>query len=137
MGYADDAKAYKLTEHATKNFFIECNVQFEEDQLHDPPQSEAEEGINTLSFPFDDDVLSNVSDSEDEEHDQHDIAIEIEPQEDLDRDPTLIPNQRPKWAQNIIEAVGNVAENQDEYRRRTSSQYQNEHVALSHIVLLP
>ena len=48
-------------ELATRRCFIERSVQFEEDQLQDPPQSEA--GINTLSFPFDDDVLSNVSDS--------------------------------------------------------------------------
>ena len=32
-----------------------------EDQLHDPPQSEVEEGINTLSFPFDDGIFTYVS----------------------------------------------------------------------------
>ena len=42
-----------------------CNLK--KSQLHDPPQSEEEEGINALSFPFDDDILSDVSDSEYEE----------------------------------------------------------------------
>ena len=112
-------------------------MQFEEDQLHAPPQSEAEEGINTLSFPFDNDVLSNVSYSEDEEHDQHELDVEFEPQDILDPYPSPIPNQRPKWAQNLIEAAGNVAEDPDD-RRRTRSKYKNENVALSHTYpLLP
>ena len=96
LGYAKNAKAYKLMELATRRCFIERGVQFKEDQLHDPPQSEVEEGINTLSFPFDDGVLSNVLDSEDEEQDQHDLDFEFEPQEILDLYPIPIPNQRPK-----------------------------------------
>ena len=79
---------------ATKKYFIECGVQFEEDQVHDPQQAEAEEGIKSLSSPFvDDDVLSNVSDSKYEDQDQHDIDIEIEPQENLDPNPKPIPNK--------------------------------------------
>ena len=41
LGYADDANTYKLMDLATKKCFIEHNMQFEEDQVHDPPQSEA------------------------------------------------------------------------------------------------
>ena len=111
-------------------------MQFEEDQLHDPLQSEVEECINTLSFPFDDDVLSNVPDSDDEEQDHHDLDVDLEPQENLDPDPAPIPNQRPKWAQKLMEVAGNVARNPDD-RRRTRSQYKNEHVTLSHTVSLP
>ena len=37
MGYVEDAKAYKFMELATRKCFIENNVQFEEDQLLDPP----------------------------------------------------------------------------------------------------
>ena len=35
LGYADDAKTYKLMEIATKKCFIEHSVQFQEDQVHD------------------------------------------------------------------------------------------------------
>ena len=41
---------------------------------------------------FVNDVLSNVSNSEDGEQNQHDIDIEIEPQEDQDPYPSPIPN---------------------------------------------
>ena len=103
----------------------------------DLPQFEAQGGINTLPFPFDDDILSHVSDSDDEGQDQHDLDIEIVPHENLDPNPTPIPNQwpKPKWAQKSIEAVGNGAGNLDD-RRRTWSQYQNEHVSLSHTTSL-
>ena len=80
-------------------------------------------------------MLSNISVSEDEEQDQHDLDIEIIPQDDLGLDPNPIMNHKPKWAQNIIEVVGNGVGNPDD-RRRTRSQYQNEHVALSHIASL-
>ena len=122
-------------ELATRKFF---SVQFEEYQLLDPPQSEAQGGINTLPFPFDDDILSHVSDSDDEEQDQHDLDIEVVPHENLDLDLAPIPNQwpKPKWAQKLIEAIGNGAGNPD-YRRRTWSQYQDEHVTLSHTTSLP
>ena len=73
--------------------FKELNVQFEEDQLLDLPQSEAQEGINTLISPFDDDILSHVSDLDEEEQDQHDLDIEAIPHENLDPDPSPIPNQ--------------------------------------------
>ena len=88
-------------------------------------------GKNIISTTFANDVLSNVSDSEYEEQDQHDLDIEIEPQEYLDPDPTPIPNQKPKWSQNLIKAVGNISGDLND-RRRTRSQYHNEHVALSH-----
>ena len=80
----------------TRKFFIEHNVQFEEDQLLDPPQSEAKGSINTLPFPFYGDILSYVSYSNEEEQDHHDIDIEVVPHENLDPNPTPIPNQWPK-----------------------------------------
>ena len=102
--------------------------------MHDPQQYE---GIIFYSFPFaDDDVLTNVLDLEYEDQYDHEHDIEIESQEDLDPYLTPIPNHMPKWAQNIIEANGNIVGDPDD-RRRTRSQYHNEHVALSHIVSLP
>ena len=93
-------------------------------------------GKKILSTPFVFDVLSNVSDSEDEEQDQHDIDIEIEHQNDLDPYLAPIPNQKPKWAQKLIEAARNVVGDLDD-RRRARYQYQNEHVALSYSISIP
>ena len=99
----------------TRKCFIECSVQFEEDRLFDLPPSEAQESITTLPKPFDDDILSHVSESnlDEEEQDQHDLDIEVVPHENLDRDAAPIPNQwpKPKWAQKLIEAVGDGAGN--------------------------
>ena len=51
------------------------------------------EGKNSLSSPFaDNDILSKILVSEDEEQDQNDLDIEIIPQDDIDPDPALIPN---------------------------------------------
>ena len=36
LGYAQDVREYKLMKLETKMCFIECSVQFEQDQLHDP-----------------------------------------------------------------------------------------------------
>ena len=44
LGYVEYAKEYKLMEVATRKCFIEQSVQFEEDELCDPPPSEAHEG---------------------------------------------------------------------------------------------
>ena len=103
----------------------------------DLPQSKAQEGINTLPFPFDDDILSHVSNSDEEEQDQHDLDIENVPHENLYLDLTPIPNQwpKPKWAQNLIEAAGDGVGNPKD-RRTTRPQYQNENVSLSHIASL-
>ena len=111
LGYTEDAKAYKLMELKTMKCFIECNVQFEEDQLFDLPPSEAQEGITTLPLPFDDDDFLHVSDSDEEDQDQHDLGIEDEPHEIIDPYPTSLSNQRPKprWAQNLIAAAGDGA----------------------------
>ena len=80
LGYAYDAKEYKLMELATKKWFIERSVQFEENQVHDPQPTEEEEGIISHPFPFaDDDVLTNVSNSEDDDLYDHDLDIENEP----------------------------------------------------------
>ena len=51
------------------------------------------EGKNSLSSPFaDNDMLSKISVLEDEEQDQHDLDIEIVPQDYLDTDLAPIPN---------------------------------------------
>ena len=123
---------------ATRKCFIEQSVQFEEDRLCDPPPSEAQEGITNLPLYFDDDDLLYVSNSNKQDQVQHDVVIEAEPHEILDLDPTPIPNQipKPRWAQNIIDAVGDGAGNPED-RRRTRSQYQNEDVALSLTDSLP
>ena len=79
-------------EVGTRRFFIERSVQFEEDQLHGTPLA-AQEGI-TISPPIfynDDDVLQ-VSDSDEEDHIQHDLVIETESQEILYPDIVPIPN---------------------------------------------
>ena len=116
------------------NIDNEHNVQFEDDHLFYLPPSKAQEGITTLPLPFYDDDLSHVSDSYEENQDQHDLGIEVEPHEILDPDPTTIPNQRPKsrWDKNIIASSRDGARNREDIRR-TRSQFQNEHVALSHI----
>ena len=65
LGYADDAKPYKMMEVSTKICFIERSVQFEEDQLHDTPPT-TKEGI-TISPPIfddDDDVLQVLDSNE-------------------------------------------------------------------------
>ena len=54
LGYAEDAKAYKMMEVATKRCFIERSVHFKEDQLHDTPPT-AQEGITVTPPIFDDD----------------------------------------------------------------------------------
>ena len=64
------------------------------------------------------------------------LNIDIVPQDDIDPDQAPIPNQKPKWDEKLIEATGNVGGDPDN-RRITRSQYQNEHVALSHIASLP
>ena len=100
LGYADDAKDYKLMEVATRRCFIERSFQFEEDQLLDTPPA-AHEGI-TISPPIfdDDDDVLQVSNSNEENHIQHDPIIEIESHEILDLEPVSIPNKNPKlrWA---------------------------------------
>ena len=90
--------------------------------MFDLPPSEAQEGITTLPLPFDDDILSHVSDSYEEEQDQHDLDIEAEPHEIIDLDPTSIPNQsiKPRWAQNLIVAARDGARDPKD-RRRTRS----------------
>ena len=60
LGYTEDAKAYKLMEVSTRKCFIERSVQFEKDQLCHAPPYEAQEGITTLTLPFDDDDLLHV-----------------------------------------------------------------------------
>ena len=58
----------------------------------DAPPSKAQEGIITLPPIFDDDDLLHVSDSDEEDQDQHDHVIKAEPHEILDPNPTSIPN---------------------------------------------
>ena len=48
-------------EITTKKCFIERSVQFEEDQVHDPQQSEVEEGIISHSFSYEyDNIMTNI-----------------------------------------------------------------------------
>ena len=55
-------------EITTNKCFIECNIQFEEDWVHDPQPPE--ECIITQPIPFaDDDVLTNISVSESKDED--------------------------------------------------------------------
>ena len=111
-------------------FQQECIVQFEEDRVHNPHPTEEEEGIISHPFPFAyDDVLTNISNSEDEGQDDHDIDIENEPHKDPDPTPYL--NQRPKWAQNLIESARNKVRDPED-RIITRSQYQDENLALFH-----
>ena len=81
-------------------------------------------------------MLSNISVLEDEEQDQHDLDIEIVPQDYPDPYPTPILNQKPKWDENLIEAVGNDVEDPDDIRERRSW-YHNDYVALSHTNFIP
>ena len=118
-------------EVATRRFFIEISVQFEEDQMHDtPPTTQEDITISPPLFDDDDDVLQ-VSDSDEEDHIQHDVVIETESQEIPDPNLVPIPNQKPKpiWDQNILDAVGSGARVPED-RRRTRSQYHNEHASL-------
>ena len=116
-------------EVATRRCFIEISVQFEEDQLYDTPPA-AQEGI-TISPPifYDDDVLQ-VSNSNDEDHIQHDPIIETESQEILYPIPFPSQNPKPRWTQKLLDAAGSGDGNLED-KRRTRSQYQNEHAALS------
>ena len=104
----------------------------------DTPPSEEQEGITTLSLPFNDDDLLHASDSNEERKNQHDLGIEAEPRLILDPDTSTIPNQRPKpiWAQNLIVTVGDGVGNPGN-RRSTRSHYQNEHVSLTLRYFLP
>ena len=132
LGYAEDTKYYKLMEVSTRRCFIERSVHFEEHQMHDNPPA-TQEGI-TISPPIfdDDDDVLQVSDSYEEDHIQHDPIIEIESQEILDPDLVPIPNQSPKprWDQKLLDAAASGVGILED-RRRTRSQYQNEHAALS------
>ena len=123
MGYAENEKYYKLMEVSTRRCFIETSVKFEEDQLHDTPPT-TQEGIPNSPPIFEDDDVLQFSDSDEEDHIQHDPVIETKYQEILDPDPVPIPNQKPKprWAQKLLDAAGGSAGVLEE-RRRTRSQY--------------
>ena len=69
-------------------------------------------------------MLSKISISEYGEQYQHDLDIDIVPQDDLDPDPAHIPNQNPEWVENLIEAVGNVVGDPND-RRIMRYQYHN------------
>ena len=58
-------------------------------------------------------------------------GIKDEFQLDLDPDSVPTPNPRPKWAQKVIEVVGNM-NGQSSDKRRTRYQFQNESLALCH-----
>ena len=81
-------------------------------------------------------MLSNISVLEYEEQDQHDLDIEIVPQDDPYPYPTPILNQKPKWVENLIEAAENDAGDLHD-RIKKGSRYHKECVALSHTASLP
>ena len=81
-------------------------------------------------------MLSKILVSEYEEQYQHDLDIDIVPQDDVDPYPTPIPNQNPKWDKNLTNAARNDVGDLDD-KRRMRSQYQSEYVALSHTASLP
>ena len=69
--------------------------------MHDTPPV-AQEGI-TISPPiFDNDDVLQVSDTDEEDHIQHDPIIETESQEILDLVPFANKNPQPIWAQNLL-----------------------------------
>ena len=94
-----------------------------------PPVAHEAIAISPPIFYDDDDVLQ-VPDSDEEYHIQHDLVIETEYQEILYPYPVPIPNQMPKpiWAQKLLDIAGSGAGDLED-RRRTRSQYQNEHAA--------
>ena len=59
-------------------------------------------------------MLSKIFVSKEEEQDQHDLDIEFVPQDNPD--PSLISNQKPKWAKKLIETAENDVG--DPYDRR-------------------
>ena len=60
------------------------------------------------------------------------LGIEDEVQSDLYLDPIPTPNTRPKWAQKVIEAAGNMTGGSSDMRR-TRSQFQKEILALCQV----
>ena len=102
-----------VTNHASKAYEFSHFLPYS-----DPvqPQMPFKSGAKKIPYiPFVNDVLSNVFDSKDQEQDQHDLDIEIDPQEDLD--PSPIPNQKPKWAQNLIEEAMDIARDLDDTKK--------------------
>ena len=89
--------------------------------MHDPQL--VEEVIFTPSNPFvDNDVLTNISYLDSKVEDQDDQYLDVENEPQVDPDPYLEhdPTQRRKWAQNIIEAIGNSVGDLDEITRKSS-----------------
>ena len=74
------------------------------------------EGKTILPKPF---AYDNVSDSEFEAEDQVESVYAIEDEVQLDPDPDIVytPNPRPKWAQKVIEAAGNMTGESSNIRR--------------------
>ena len=63
--------------------------------------------------------MLQVSDSDEEDHIQHDPVIETESQEILYPNPIPIPNKNPKprWDQNLLDAAGSGAGVPEDKRR--------------------
>ena len=81
------------------------------------------EGKTILPKPFSyDNVSINFFDSSSEAEDKVEsfYGIEDEVQSNLDLDPIRTPNPMPKWAQNIIDTVGNMT-GESSHMRRTRS----------------
>lgn len=77
-------------------------------------------GIKSPLLPIaDTDILSNISDSE-EEKDQHNSDIKPTLQRDLDPNPASTSFQQPKWAQLLIETAKNGVGDPDDKNTKVS-----------------
>ena len=96
-------------------------------------------GKTILPTPFTyDNVSINVSDSKSKSEDPVESIYEIKDEVHSDLDLNLVPtpNPRPKWAQKVIEAVGNMSQ-EPSNMRRTRSLFQKENIALCQANPLP
>ena len=86
-----------------------------------PPFEREGKLILPKPFPYDN-VSINVSYSTYEAEDQVESVYRIEDEFQLDTDPNPVPtpNPRPKWAQKVIEAVGNMIGESSNMRRTIS-----------------
>ena len=115
VGYGEDTKGYKLFETSTLNTFIQRSVQFEEEPI---PYFELAPG--ECSSPQHLDEVSDVSCSVfSDNYDNHMVLDDIV----VDDSPS-----RPKWAQKIIQAAGELAGTPQE-PRKTRSQSNNDYFA--------
>ena len=107
VGYGEDTKCYKHFDTSTLKTFVERSVQFEEEPIPDfelaPGECSSPQHIDEVS----DDLCSVFSDISDNGMVVDDIVLDESP-------------SRLKWAEKIIQAVGELASNPQEPRKTTS-----------------